>query len=165
MPGPPKRIIRETIRLDPWGLKQERAEFHRCLLQKTRAADRVTAAPDRKDPTIARIGDEREMTVDRGRTREAELPQAGAIGRAAAGPPASGTSPGAAMLRALSRHREHTTIASQQVWRITSHWCGRLQIAHGMLVWSKRRRRYRHSQEAEDAPRPPSKGILRASRL
>jgi len=34
------------------------------------------------------------------------------------------------MLRALSRHREQTAIASQQVWRITSHWCGWLQIAH-----------------------------------
>jgi hypothetical protein len=38
---------------------------------------------------------------------------------------------GAAMLRALSRHREQTAIASQQVWRITSHSCGWLQTAHG----------------------------------
>jgi len=35
-----------------------------------------------------------------------------------------------AMLRALSRHREQTAIASQQVWRITTHWCGWRQIAH-----------------------------------
>jgi hypothetical protein len=38
---------------------------------------------------------------------------------------------GAAMLRTLSRHRAQTAIASQQVWRITSHSCGWVQIAHG----------------------------------
>jgi len=35
------------------------------------------------------------------------------------------------MLRTLSRHRAQTAIASQQVWRITSHSCGWVQIAHG----------------------------------